>query len=151
MASRGIRDAPRATTDEGVPVISASCHCGAVRIEIPHAPATVTNCNCTICRRLGALWAFYSIDEVRIEFPAGATETYVWGQGTRRFVRCRTCGCTTHVDPANPTPQSKVEVNVRLFEPALLGPFRIRLFDGADTWKYVGEMTMPPTAGGNRS
>jgi hypothetical protein len=36
-------------------------------------------------------------------------------------------------------PGSEVEVNVRLFEPVALGQFRIRFFDGADTWKYIGE------------
>jgi hypothetical protein len=129
-------------------VIAASCHCGAVRVEIPYQPETVTNCNCSICRRLGALWAFYPIDEVRIEFPHNATETYVWGQGTRRFVRCRTCGCTTHVYPVSPKPASKVEVNARLFEPAVLGDFRIRLFDGAHTWRYIGEVPIPPAGAG---
>ena len=29
-------------------------------------------------------------------------------------------------------------VNMRNFDPAVLGPVRIRLLDGADTWKYVG-------------
>ncbi len=140
---------PRATPDAGAPVIAASCHCGAVRIEIPSRPETVTSCNCSICRRLGALWAFYPIDSVRIEFPHGATETYVWGEGTRQFVRCRNCGCTTHVYPVQPKPQSKVEVNARLFEPAALGPFRIRLFDGADTWQYIGDVPAPPAGDGH--
>ena len=36
-------------------------------------------------------------------------------------------------------PGSEVEVNVRLFGPAVLGQFRLRFFDGADTWKYIGE------------
>ena len=27
----------------------------------------------------------------------------------------------------------------KLFEPTVLGQFRIRFFDGADTWKYIGE------------
>jgi hypothetical protein len=121
-------------------VISATCHCGGVQIEIPTRPESVTSCNCSICRRLGALWAFFPVSSVRISAPAGTTEEYIWGERKRRFVRCRTCGCTTHVNPINPGPESKVEVNVRLFEPDALGQFRIRLFDGADTWKYVGEV-----------
>ncbi len=130
-------------------MISASCHCGAVQIGIPSKPEAVTSCNCSICRRLGALWAFFPVDDVRIQIAPGATEEYLWGEKTRRFVRCRTCGCTTHVYPVSPKPGSKVEVNVRLFEPESLGPFRIRCFDGADTWKYVGETPAPPTGGGD--
>ena len=121
-------------------MISATCHCGAVHVEIPFAPEAVTLCNCSICRRLGALWAFYPVGSVRIASEPGSTEHYTWAEKTRRFVRCRTCGCTTHVEPAIPQAESKVEVNVRIFEPAEIGPFRIRLFDGADTWKYVGEI-----------
>jgi hypothetical protein len=127
-------------------VISASCHCGAVRIEIPFKPESATCCNCSVCRRLGALWAFFPVDAVRIRADRGATQNYVWGKRTRRFVRCTACGCTTHVYPAAGSPQREIEVNVRMFEPTQLGWFRIRLFDGADTWKYVGELPMPPSA-----
>ena len=38
-------------------MIEAACHCGAVRLSVPSAPDTVTECNCSICRRLGARWA----------------------------------------------------------------------------------------------
>ena len=120
-------------------MISATCHCGAVQIELPFKPESVTSCNCSICRRLGARWAFFPVGTVRVTAQAGATEEYMWGKRTRRFVRCRTCGCTTHVNPVSEKPESEVEVNVRLFEPTVLGQFRIRFFDGADTWKYIGE------------
>ena len=29
-------------------MLTTTCHCGAVRIDIPHAPDTVINCNCSI-------------------------------------------------------------------------------------------------------
>ena len=38
-------------------MIEASCHCGAVRLEIDSPPDEVTDCHCSICRRYGALWA----------------------------------------------------------------------------------------------
>src|SRR5690606_27848108 len=43
-----------------------SCHCGAVQFELAHAPETVTECNCSFCRRVGVLWAYYTADEVRL-------------------------------------------------------------------------------------
>jgi hypothetical protein len=124
-------------------VISATCHCGAVQIEIPSRPETATSCNCSICRRLGALWAFFPVNAVRITVQPGATDEYMWGGKTRRFVRCRICGCTTHVYPVSQKPEANVEVNVRLFEPGALGYFRIRLFDGAKTWKYIEDVSEP--------
>jgi hypothetical protein len=36
-------------------MIKITCHCGAVAIEVPHPPDTLTNCDCSICRRYGTL------------------------------------------------------------------------------------------------
>lgn len=123
-------------------MIQASCHCGAVTIGIPAKPESATSCNCSICRRLGALWAFFPVGTVEVAAGPEATQEYAWGKKTRRFVRCATCGCTTHVLPMVARPESEIEVNMRLFDEADTGPLRIRMFDGAATWKYVGELRM---------
>ncbi len=47
-------------------MLTATCHCGALGIQIPEAPAEVTNCNCSICRRLGTLWGYYKADTVQV-------------------------------------------------------------------------------------
>jgi hypothetical protein len=54
-----------------------------------------------------------------------------------RFVRCSTCGCIMHWEPIRPTEGSRMGVNARNFEPSALGSVRIRLLDGASTWKYL--------------
>jgi hypothetical protein len=77
-------------------MVEASCHCGAVRLECNAAPETVTDCNCSICRRYGVLWAYYSPAQVRLVAPNGATESYTWGKHSLEFHRCRACGCVTH-------------------------------------------------------
>lgn len=69
---------------------TGSCHCGAVRLGVTHAPLEVTECHCSICRRLGALWAYYSADEVTL---TGTTEVYARGPRRIGFHRCGTCGC----------------------------------------------------------
>jgi hypothetical protein len=118
-------------------MLTATCHCQAVRVEIPRRPGAVTNCNCSICRRYGTLWAYYKRSDVRIAAAPGATTDYIWGDRILKFVRCSGCGCITHWDPLQPTATSRIGVNVRNFEPSVLGPVRIRLLDGADTWKYL--------------
>ena len=40
-------------------MVESSCHCGAITLRIDTAPETVTDCNCSICRRYGVLWAYY--------------------------------------------------------------------------------------------
>jgi hypothetical protein len=118
--------------------IETSCHCGAVRLTCAQAPATVTDCNCSICRRYGVLWAYYPPAQVRVTAPEGATDTYVWGERTTIFHRCRTCGCVTHWSPTDPG-EDNMGVNARLMEPAILGAARIRRLDAAVTWRYLGE------------
>lgn len=116
-------------------MLSATCHCGAVCIEIPHRPAELTNCNCSICRRLGTLWAYYEVGTVRFEGHPELTDEYIQGDKTLRVVRCRHCGCTTHWEPLVNEPGAKLGVNIRNFDPDAIGDVRIRLLDGASTWK----------------
>jgi len=116
---------------------TAICHCGAVRVEVPRKPRRLTNCNCSICRRYGTLWAYYKMSEVRVVNAPGATSEYSWGDKALRFVRCATCGCITHWEHIQPTETSKIGVNARNFDPALIGSVRIRRLDGASTWKYL--------------
>jgi hypothetical protein len=116
----------------------ASCHCGAVRFEVESPPAAVTDCNCSVCRRYGVLWAYYSPRQVRFTAGGDATEAYMWGDKSLGFHRCKVCGCVTHwaaVDKSH----DRMGVNANLMDPAVLAAARVRQLDGADTWKYLGE------------
>lgn len=118
-------------------MITTTCHCGAVEIQIPHAPETITNCDCSICRRYGTLWAYYKASEVRITCAPGATRTYAWGKKALYFVRCNICGCITHWEFIHPKRGCRIGINARNFESAQLGPVRIRRLDGAVTEEYL--------------
>jgi hypothetical protein len=118
-------------------MITATCHCGAVRIDITEAPKQLTDCNCSLCRRLGGLWAYYTWDQVAFVMAPDATAGYAQGDKTLATHHCRTCGCTTHwvsLDPENP---ERVAVNARLFSPEDRAGIRVRKFDGADTWAFL--------------
>jgi hypothetical protein len=116
-------------------VIQSSCHCGAVRLTIAHAPSEVTDCNCTICRRYGALWAYFSPKEVEI---TGATEIYMRGERSLGFHRCTVCGCVTHWAAADET-HDRMGVNCRMMDPDVLASVRVRKLDGFATWKFLDE------------
>lgn len=116
---------------------TASCHCGAVNVEVRRKPRQLTSCNCSVCRRYGSLWAYYKTAAVRVRALPGALDKYTWGDRSIRFVRCRGCGCVTHWEPARGSALDRLAVNARNFEPALLESLRIRHFDGAATWKYL--------------
>jgi len=119
-------------------MIEGSCHCGAVTLEVAEAPTQVTSCNCSICRRLGTLWAYYAPAQVTI---TGATATYRWGDKSIDFHHCASCGCTTHWSPLpNRGNHDRMGINGRLLAPDVLAAARVRRLDGAsDDWKYLDD------------
>ena len=117
-------------------MIEMSCHCGAVRLQFEAALHEVTDCNCSICRRYGALWAYFPPEFVRIVPPDAVTDTYIWGDKSIEFHRCRNCGCVTHWRALDKT-VARMGVNARLMPPAILAQARTRRLDGADSWKVI--------------
>lgn len=116
-------------------MIQASCHCGRVVLDIADAPNEVTDCNCSICRRYGVLWAYYRPAQVATH-GVDDTDRYLWGDRAIAFHRCVDCGCVTHwsaVDPA----RDRMGVNARLMSLAVLAEARVRHLDGAVTEEYV--------------
>jgi hypothetical protein len=118
-------------------MLTGTCHCGTLRISIPQAPKELTNCNCSICRRLGTLWGYYRMDEVQVQGHPEHTQEYIQGDKMLRVVRCKHCGCTACWEPLPPDagPATRMGVNIRNFDPKDIGEVRIKLLDGADSWK----------------
>ena len=112
-------------------MLEGRCHCGAVRLEVARRPRRLTQCNCSICRRYGTLWAYYSHKTARVVAKRGTLTRYTWGNGTREFFHCRRCGCVTHHERARKRPDSTVGVNVRLLDPAAIADVPVRKYDGA--------------------
>ena len=44
-----------------------SRHCGAVRLTLPSTPEVATDCNCSLCRRIGGPWVYFEFGTVAIE------------------------------------------------------------------------------------
>lgn len=91
--------------------MNGACHCGSVRITVARPPEAVTECGCSICRRYGALWAYYKVEDVAIE---GETQSYRWGRRHIDFLRCPTCGCVVAWTPRGAYPECAV--NARMLE-----------------------------------
>jgi hypothetical protein len=118
-------------------VIRANCHCGAVVIEAERRPSRMTSCNCSICRRLGAHWAYYTRATARVVAGQDRLVAYLWGDRTIEFYHCAVCGCATHYESAEKAAESRFAVNARCFAPEDVAGARLRHFDGADTWRYL--------------
>ena len=118
--------------------MKGSCHCGRVTIEVPSAPEWVGRCNCSFCRRIGSLMAYYPDDGgVRV---TGETMPYIWGDKMISLHHCPTCGCGTHWQTTGES-YGKVGVNARLLDGFAVdegkvrfcgGPLEVRYLDNAD-------------------
>lgn len=110
--------------------LSGRCHCGRTRITIPRAPAYINDCNCSLCRSLGALWIYFATSEVEID---GDTTGYVRSDlpvAELSVHHCPACGTTTHWLPLKPGADRRMGVNARLFGNEALVGVEIRYPDG---------------------
>lgn len=115
---------------------AATCHCGHVKIVLGSAPAVVVECNCSLCRRYGVLWAYYDFSELTGLPEAGVTDSYAWNGKHVDFHRCRNCGCVTNWAPRSSGRETR-GINARLLPPDILAAARLRHKDGAGSGKYL--------------
>lgn len=113
--------------------IEGSCHCGNVRWRFAGEPEGATACNCTVCRRYGALWAYgHEGEGITV---TGPTQKYLRGKWVE-FHFCPACGCVAfwrgqHEDEQG---RRRIAVNLRLAEPDAVARIPIDRFDGLDTF-----------------
>ena len=93
---------------------TATCHCKAIKLTFPTPTEKLNECHCTICRRYGALWAYYNPKDVQIEGPK--TDTYQFGEKNNDFHRCPSCGCMTHKTDAKDENATEMGVNCNMLE-----------------------------------
>ena len=117
-------------------MLEGSCHCGSARWQLDQLPEAATACNCTTCRRYGALWAYgYEGENMRVQGP---TTAYVRGDSLS-FNFCPQCGCVTHWRSLNPDGEGRrrMAVNLRMTEPDRIAQVAIDHFDGLNQWEAL--------------
>ena len=118
-------------------MLQATCHCGAVRIEVARRPRRLVQCTCSICRRYGALWAYCSRKTARVFADPQAETFYQWNDNVIEFYHCKTCGCMTRYESVEKSDDGRIAVNARMMPPQDIEGIRVRTFDGAETWKFL--------------
>ncbi len=75
-----------------------TCHCGQVELHIrlKDGLATMRRCDCSYCRRRGAIAASVLLDDLQIVKGAENLTLYQFGTMTAKHWFCRTCGIYTH-------------------------------------------------------
>jgi hypothetical protein len=125
-------------------MVRAACHCTAVRFEIAELPNWVLDCNCTVCRRYGAIWAYPDAGNVTFVQGADFTDTYTWGDGGLAFHRCKQCGCVTHMTTLDTDPPRVYGINARMIPTLDPASVRLRQKDNGHTGVFWTRSTQPP-------
>lgn len=109
--------------------VSGQCHCGQVRVSAP-PPDQITECNCTLCTKLGSLWFYHPQDLVTVE---GETVAYVRADMAEPCLathHCPRCGCTTHWTMLDGAPDARMGISARLLEDGAIEGLERRHCDG---------------------
>jgi hypothetical protein len=117
--------------------MTGHCHCANVVITLPHAPPFLYDCNCTLCRKSGGLWGYFQRDTVLI---TGGSQQYrrqdrAPNKGAMHF--CGHCGSTLGWLSDARGDEGLAIINMRLFDPAVLGGIPLEYPDGAN-WQGQG-------------
>ncbi|GCF90237.1 GFA family protein [Shewanella sp. M-Br] len=76
----------------------ASCHCGAVVLELslPNGIENPRRCDCSICRRKGAMVGSVPLAGIKILKGEDALKLYEFNNKTAKHYFCSICGIYTH-------------------------------------------------------
>ncbi|MBB1248613.1 GFA family protein [Rhizobium sp. G21] len=118
-------------------MLIGSCHCGKAGFRLRGDPGSITACNCTLCRRYGALWA-YDYEGERIAVT-GETASYTRVDRTEpslEILFCPSCACVVSWRGLRlqADGRRRIAVNVRLAPPEEVADLAIDHFDGLDSW-----------------
>ena len=118
--------------------IGGTCHCGKCGWRLLGDPGSITACNCTLCRRYGALWAYgYENETVTVTGPTGSYRRVELENPHLEVLFCTACACVLawrglHLYDDG---RRRMAVNVRLAAPEDVLDLRIDQFDGLDRFE----------------
>ena len=119
-----------------------TCACGSVTVTVNRKPDYIFDCDCSLCRKSGAAWGYFTSDEVRAD---GHTIAFARKDKTVPIVNihsCAVCGSTTHFTltdayRAQHPDLDQVGVNMRLFDAEQLNGVEIQYPNGCE-WSGEG-------------
>lgn len=112
---------------------SGGCHCGAVSFEVD-APAdlALSECNCSICRKLGYLHLIVPRSAFRLLQGGESLTRYQFNTGVAEHFFCRVCGVKSfYVPRSHPT---GISVNGRCLDDRTIRSVTTEPFDG-ERWE----------------
>ena len=107
-----------------------SCHCGRIAFEVEGDFKQAIDCNCSLCRRRGALLAAVPGDKLVLKTPAENISTYLFNKHAIRHRFCSNCGIAPYSEGENDKGSRSAMVNLRCLPEFDLDSVEIIKFDG---------------------
>ena len=109
---------------------TGSCHCQAVSFAVDLDLDQALQCNCSICSKLGAVWAFAPRAKMTLKSGADALGDYQFGKKRLHHRRCQRCGIETFAEGTAPDGTATVGVNLRCLDGVEVEKLTPRQYDG---------------------
>jgi hypothetical protein len=107
-----------------------SCQCGAIRLHADLDLDQAIACNCSRCRRVGAVWVFTPGTAFHLDAGEDATTEYRFNKQVLSHRFCRTCGVQPFATgQMGDTPT--VAVNVNCLDGVDARALNVQHYDGA--------------------
>lgn len=118
-------------------MLTGACHCGAAHWTLEGDPGAATACNCTLCRRYGALWLYdYEGERIHVSGPTASYKRVDSPNPSLEILFCPSCGgvlCWRGLK-LDAQGRRRIAVNARLADPEAVGDLAIDHFDGLETF-----------------
>jgi hypothetical protein len=108
-----------------------SCHCGNIAFEVEGEFTEAIDCNCSMCRRRGALLAFVPRNNLSLKTADANISTYTFNHHAIRHHFCPTCGIAPFGEGTSPNGAEMASVNLRCLPAIDLASLKVTPFDGA--------------------
>nr|WP_294864248.1 GFA family protein [uncultured Pseudogulbenkiania sp.] len=111
-------------------IYHGSCHCGRIAFDVEGDLGQVMSCNCSICRRKGALMWFVPRQQLRLLTPEADMSTYTFNKHVIQHHFCPICGMHPFGEGRDPAGNAMAAVNVRCLDDVDLDTLTVKHFDG---------------------
>lgn len=111
---------------------AGSCHCGRISFTLDAEIGEAMDCNCSMCRRRGALLAFFPRQALALTSAEGDYAIYRFNQEHIAHHFCPTCGIAPFSEGVHPkTGEMMAAVNLRCLPDLELSSLHVKQVDGA--------------------
>ena len=109
---------------------SGGCHCGQVRYDVTADLSQVVACNCSICMKRGALWAFVKAPQFKLHQGEDALTDYQFGKKNIHHLFCKSCGIGSFSRGLAPSGEETFAINISCLDDVDVSKLKLTPFDG---------------------